>query len=77
MNPPTMSDPELREYALAQFKQLAPAKFNKGMAEHNPDGTKGMMRMSLQQLVDSMKEEVIDQWHYIVALEAALEELDD
>ena len=63
-----ISDPELRDAALEDFVSKAPAKFNKGMAEHNPDGTRGLMRMSPEALIDCMEEEVIDQWHYTSAL---------
>jgi|TARA_R110001583_G_scaffold86932_8_gene226888 hypothetical protein len=63
-----ITDPQLRDDALEDFIRQAPAKFNKGMAEHNPDGTRGLMRMSPLQLIESMEEEVIDQWHYCAAL---------
>ena len=67
-----ITDPQLRDVALFDFIRLAPDKFNKGMAEHNPDGTRGLMRMSPLQLVESMEEEIIDQWHYVAALRRLL-----
>jgi|TARA_R100000458_G_C8149397_1_gene157608 hypothetical protein len=70
-----LSDEELRDEALARFTVDAPAKFNKGTKEHNPDGTKGLMKMSPSQLVDSIAEEVIDQWHYVEALRRQIDEL--
>tara|TARA_R100000808_G_C2062135_1_gene93108 strand:+ start:83 stop:406 length:324 start_codon:yes stop_codon:yes gene_type:complete len=70
-----ISDPELRDLALAEFTRLAPAKFNKGMAEHNPDGTRGLMRMSPEQLVECIEEEIIDQWHYVAAVKKQLADL--
>lgn len=71
-----ISDPELRDMALDDFVRLAPAKFNKGMAEHNPDGDRGLMRMSPEQLVDAIEEEIIDQWHYVAALKKQLATFD-
>jgi len=63
-----LTDPQIRDIALKRFTIEAPAKFTKGMQEHNPDGTKGLMRMEPLQLVDSIAEEVIDQWHYIESI---------
>ena len=70
-----ISDPELRDAALEDFVRLAPAKFNKGMAEHNPDGDRGLMRMSPEQLIGSVEEENIDQWHYLTAVKKQLADL--
>ena len=44
-----MNDVEIKERALAEFTLKAPRKFEAGMLEHNPDGTKGMWRMDTQQ----------------------------
>jgi len=63
-----ISDPELRDRALEDFVRLAPAKFNKGMAEHNPNGDRGLMRMSPEALIDCIEEEIVDEWHYVAAL---------
>jgi hypothetical protein len=67
-----ITDPQLRDASLEDFIRQAPAKFNKGMAEHNPDGTRGLMRMTPLQLVECMEEEAIDQWHYCSALRRLL-----
>ena len=70
-----MTDPELRDAALAEFLQFAMPKFNRGIQEHNPDGERGLWRMSALQLCRAMKEEAADQWFYANALERKL--LDD
>ena len=44
-------------------------KFFKGIMEHNADGTKGLSRMSAQDLIKSIKEEIIDTWFYLSELE--------
>ncbi len=64
-----MKDSEIKHAALTEFVAEAPRKFDVGMLEHNPEGKKGLWRMSEAQLVDAAKEEVIDLWHYIVTLE--------
>ena len=69
-----MTDAEIRDRALAEFKRKAPRKFNAGIREHNPDGTKGMWCMDTKQLSKSAKEEVIDLWHYLVVLEYKIQE---
>ena len=51
-----ISDPELRDRALEDFVRLAPAKFNKGMAEHNPNGDRCLMRMRPEALIDCIEE---------------------
>jgi hypothetical protein len=69
-----MTDPEIRDKALAEFTREAPRKFDAGSAEHNPKGDKGLWRMSTAQLVSAQKEEVIDMWHYTVTLEHKIKE---
>ena len=69
-----MTDQEIRDRALADFKRQAPRKFNAGIQEHNPDGTKGMWLMTPEQLISNAKEESIDLWHYITVLEYKLQE---
>lgn len=64
-----MRDEELMEDALEKFQSEAKAKFLKGILEHNPDGTKGLSRMHLLQKIDACKEEVIDLWFYLYAME--------
>ena len=67
-----MTDPEIKRLALAHFVREAPKKFELGMLQHNPNGDKGMWRMTLEQLVDSAIEENIDQFHYLVVLKQKL-----
>ena len=64
-----MKDEELMNDALEKFQSEAKAKFLKGILEHNPDGTKGLSRMHLLQKIDACKEEVIDLWFYLYAME--------
>lgn len=71
-----MTDKEIKIRALAEFTREAPRKFEAGSREHNPKGDKGLWRMSEAQLVSAQKEEVIDMWHYTVALEHKLKEQD-
>ena len=71
-----MTDKEIKLRALAEFTREAPRKFEAGSREHNPKGDKGLWRMSEAQLVSAQKEEVIDMWHYTVALEHKLKEQD-
>ena len=67
-----MTDPEIKRLALAHFVREAPKKFELGMLEHNPNGDKGMWRMTTEQLIDSAIEENIDQFHYLVVLKQKL-----
>ena len=71
-----MTDKEIKIRALAEFTREAPRKFEAGSREHNPKGDKGLWRMSEAQLVSAQKEEVIDMWHYTVALEHKIKEQD-
>ena len=71
-----MTDQEIKLRALSEFTREAPRKFDVGSLEHNPKGDKGLWRMSAEQLVNAQKEEVIDMWHYTVALEHKLKEQD-
>ena len=71
-----MTDKEIKIRALAEFTREAPRKFEAGSREHNPKGDKGLWRMSEAQLVKAQKEEVIDMWHYTVALEHKIKEQD-
>ena len=64
-----MKDEQLMEDALEQFQFLARNKFMAGILEHNPDGTKGLSKMHLLQKIDACKEEVIDLWFYLYAME--------
>ena len=64
-----MRDEEMMENALAKFTDEARTKFMAGIREHNPDGTKGLSRMRLLSKIDACKEEVIDLWFYLYAIE--------
>lgn len=65
-------DEELRDEALASFAEKARAKFDAGVAEHNPDGDKGLWRMSLAEKMEACRDEVMDLWFYLHALEKKL-----
>jgi hypothetical protein len=62
-----MTDEEIRDLAQHRYSVEAVAKFNRGIAEHNP-GDKGLYRMSPLQILNAIDEEIIDAWHYSVAL---------
>ena len=63
-----ITDEEIRDLAQHRYSIEAVAKFNKGIAEHNPNGDKGLYRMSPLQILNAIDEELIDAWHYSVAL---------
>ena len=63
-----INDEEIRDASHERFNRLAKLKFNAGMKEHNPDGTKGLDRMPATELLDCFEEEIIDQWHYAFVL---------
>ena len=63
------TDEEILEQALARFATEAREKFLAGIREHNPDGSRGLARMTLEQKIQSCKEEVIDLWFYLNAME--------
>ena len=67
-----MKDELLMENALEQFQHLARQKFMAGIVEHNLDGTKGLDRMTALQLVDSLKQEIMDMWFYAYVVEQKL-----
>lgn len=62
-------DKALMDRALLDFKKTSRKKFIDGIYEHNPDGTKGMCKMTFEQRIKSCKEEVIDLWFYLCSLE--------
>lgn len=64
-----LTDEEIMEDALMDFAYYAKDKFMKGIKEHNSDGTKGLSRMSTQNLIKSIKDEIIDSWFYVSELE--------
>lgn len=71
-----MSDLILMEKSLAEFAVKAREKFKQGIEEHNPNGDKGLLRMSLNQKLTAIREEIIDLWFYVAAIEAATNEKD-
>lgn len=66
-------DKNLMTRALEEFKKNAKSKFLAGIKEHNPDGTKGMCMMTMKDRVSSAKEEVIDLWFYLCAIEDGID----
>tara|TARA_R100000664_G_C2653770_1_gene73172 strand:- start:131 stop:400 length:270 start_codon:yes stop_codon:yes gene_type:complete len=63
-----IKDEEIRDASHERFVRLAKLKFDAGIKEHNPDGTKGLDRMTANELLVCFEEEVIDQWHYLFVL---------
>ncbi len=64
-----MTDEQIRDKGLQEFAARASKKFNAGIREHNPCGTKGLSRMATLQRIRSAQEEVIDFWFYLYAEE--------
>jgi hypothetical protein len=64
-----VTDEEILEEALERFAKEARRKFMAGIREHNPDGSRGLARMTLEQKIQSCREEVIDLWFYLNAME--------
>ena len=64
-----MTDKEIMEQALERFAKEAREKFMAGIREHNPDGSRGLSRMTLEQKLRSCREEVMDLWFYVNAME--------
>ena len=67
-----LSDEEIRDIAIKEFSVKAKNKFDAGIREHNPDGTKGLSKCSTLQIIQSCKEEAWDQVFYLTALEQQL-----
>jgi len=68
------TDEELRDEWLKKFKILAYNKFTAGIKEHNPDGRKGMARMSTEDIAIELMNEAIDQYFYACALQERLKQ---
>jgi len=66
-------DKGLMDKALKDFNKHAKKKFLSGIKEHNPDGLKGICMMSMKDRVSSAKEEVMDLWFYLCALEDGID----
>ena len=64
-----MNDPEIRNEIVSKFQAEFPVKFDNGTREHNPDGDKGLWRMSIPQLAHAVREEVYDLLSYVTAME--------
>ena len=64
-----MTDEEIMEQALERFAKEAREMFMAGIREHNPDGSRGLSRMTLEQKLRSCREEVMDLWFYLNAME--------
>ena len=62
-------DYDLMRRALSEFNQEAFEKFTTGVEEHNSDGSRGMHKMSRKQKIKAIREEMIDLWFYVKALE--------
>ena len=60
-----MTDEQIRDKGLAEFKLRATRKFNAGIREHNPDGTKGLSRMATLERIHAAQDEVMDMWFYL------------
>ena len=71
------TDEQLRDKWLARFQAEAHAKFTAGIEEHNPDGDRGMARMTSRQLALAMREEAIDLYFYACALLDSIERGND
>ncbi len=64
-----MKDPEIRDEIVNQFSAEFPRKFDIGTREHNPEGDKGLWRMSIPQLAHAVREEVYDLLAYVSTME--------
>ena len=67
-----LSDEEIRDIAIQEFSIKAKNKFDAGIREHNPDGSKGLSKCSTMQIIQACKEEAWDQVFYLTALEQQL-----
>lgn len=67
-----MRDEEIRDLIRSEFDREFTKKFNAGIREHNPDGTKGLWRMEVPALIAAVKEEVHDLLAYITVIEKRL-----
>ena len=62
-------DAKLMDKALKEFADSARTKFLNGIKEHNPNGDRGMCKMSFEERIKAAKEEVIDLWFYLNSIE--------
>lgn len=66
-----MTDEEIRDDALVAFALRAASKFNNGIKEHNPDGDRGMIKMTQLQRIKAAQDECMDTWFYLYTMEIA------
>ena len=64
-----MKDIEIRDEIVNKFQAEFPPKFDAGIREHNPNGDKGLLRMSIPQLAHAAREEVYDLLAYVATME--------
>ena len=64
-----IDDVMLMNNAVEEFNERFTHKFMQGILEHNPDGDKGMVKMSIDQKIKEAKNEVLDLWAYLHAME--------
>ena len=67
-----MTDEQIRDKGLAAFASRAAEKFNAGIREHNPDGSKGLSRMATLERIRAAQDEVMDMWFYLYTEELAV-----
>ena len=70
-----INDKVLMNSALKEFQQKAKKKFKNGIKEHNPEGDKGMFMMPIKSRISCAKEEIIDLWFYLCAIEDGFENI--
>lgn len=64
-----IDDVMLMNNAIEEFKDRFTKKFMQGIMEHNPDGDKGMIKLTIDQKIKEAKNEVMDLWAYLHAME--------
>jgi len=64
-----MTDEQIRDAGLTAFRMRAAEKFNLGIKEHNPNGDRGMMKMTQLQRIKAAQEECMDTWFYLYTME--------
>ena len=64
-----MTDEQIRDAGLTAFRLRAAEKFNMGIKEHNPNGDKGMIKMTHLQRIKCAQEECMDLWFYLYSME--------
>ena len=64
-----MTDEQIRDAGLTAFRMRAAEKFNLGIKEHNPNGDRGMMKMTQLQRIKAAQAECMDTWFYLYTME--------